>query len=342
MTGRHQGVLVGYLHGREVSSSFHRSFQDLVLWDATHRQVMQFHMAVKAEAMGIPDARNMLASELLSSPCEWLLMVDADMGFTGDSLDRLLEVAHPDTHPIVGGLCFVQRETVEDGMSGWRWLPVPTIYQWQTHPNGKTGFTPRVHYPIDQVVRCHATGGAFVLIHRTVFERLADEWGPHWFDRTAGPDGAMMGEDLSFFVRVMAAEFPVHVHTGVTTTHQKTVWVSEVDFWQSFYPPPATGTVEVLYNGDRDPELETSLRATTGLAVDYAPDWIFACDARARFRPGWLDHAQFTARLYDAKVVRCGRFHLVDADWHAEHPDWLEKAQVEGVFQVAAGSVVEG
>jgi hypothetical protein len=39
----------------------------------------------------------------------------------------------------------------------------------------------------------------------------------------------MTGEDLSFCARLGACGIPVHVDTGVTTSHLKQLWVSEAD-----------------------------------------------------------------------------------------------------------------
>jgi hypothetical protein len=187
------------------------------------------------------------------------------------------------------------------------------------------------------MIRCHATGGAFVLIHRSVFETLAGRLGPTWFDRVPGADGNMMGEDLSFFAKVATEDIPVHVHTGVKTSHLKHIWLSEVDFWRSFDAKPTTDTFMV--DGDVD---EVSLRASTGLRVDADADWVLVTGGRARFHPGWFDHATFVASLYGAKVVQCGSHHLVDTGWRLDHPDdWLAKAKADGVFQFAAAAVVE-
>jgi hypothetical protein len=64
-----------------------------------------------------------------------------------------------------------------------------------------------------------------VLIHRSVFEKIRDGYGPNWFDRVVipkGPKGATkFGEDMSFCIRAKACGFPIYVHTGVKTTHDK-------------------------------------------------------------------------------------------------------------------------
>jgi hypothetical protein len=50
----------------------------------------------------------------------------------------------------------------------------------------------------------------------------------------------MISEDLSFCVRANALSIPIHVHTGIPTTHAKRLWLSEEDYWKqrAVSPPP--------------------------------------------------------------------------------------------------------
>jgi hypothetical protein len=205
------------------------------------------------------------------------------MGFEPDALYRLIEVAHPVDRPIVGALAFTQRETHHDGMSGFRTTPTPTIFDWKMDPDlGVPGHMALMMYPVNTVVQCAATGAAFILIHRSVFERIAETFvpdtdikmGPTWFDRTHGTTGGLMGEDISFCVRAALAEIPIVVHTGVRTTHFKHRWLSEVDHWLSYRPGPAgeevAVIVPVLHRPQNAAPFMRSLRASTGLARAYA------------------------------------------------------------------------
>ena len=66
-----------------------------------------------------------------------------------------------------------------------------------------------------------ATGGAIVLIHRTVIEDIRTQFGDVWYDPITHPSGVIFSEDLSFCIRVAALDLPLYVHTGVKTTHDK-------------------------------------------------------------------------------------------------------------------------
>jgi hypothetical protein len=82
-----------------------------------------------------------------------------------------------------------------------------------------------------------------------VFEKVAEQFGPNWYTRTINPStGEWISEDLAFCARMMALEIPVHVHTGVKTTHAKTVYLAEDDYWRERAlnaPPPKVETPSV-------------------------------------------------------------------------------------------------
>lgn len=391
---------------------------DLLAWDITHDRRLGPWAKVRCATGGIPEGRNQLAAGLLAEDVEWMFMVDADMGFRPDVLDRLHSIADPVERPIVGGLCFAQRETTPDGLNGYRCLARPTIYDWVEHPDGHKRMTGRADYPVNTLTKAAATGAACLLIHRTVFERIQAEYGDTWFDRTRGTDGSLLGEDISFFIRCGALEIPLHIHTGIRTNHHKELWVGEADFWQQFTAPPATEPVTVIVPVLSRPQnvapLVESLRASTGLAEalfvvepDDVFEWaavdkagakrithpgtfaekinaamehvttsrIFITGDDVRFRPGWLDHLQFVADRYGAKVVGANDLGnprvtsgehathmLIDVDYinelgaswdgpgvvcHEGYRHWyvddelVTVAKQRGVFQVALGSVVE-
>lgn len=330
-------VFLGYLHPNGLSASFHKSLLDLIQHDGGRH--LGKYGAVRSAGYGLPEARNYLAEKTLEVGADWLLFIDADMGFRPDVVDQLLAVAHPTDRPVVGGLCFVWKDRGSDGFNGVRSEPLPTIYD---YIDGD--FHSRSHYPANQLVPVAATGTALLLIHKSVLERVRDEYGPSWFDRLPRKAGGLMGEDISFFMRTGSLGVQAFVHTGIRTTHHKEIFVGESDFWESFVAPPATEecTVVVPTVKERVANLKVlaeTLRASTGLArplfvvddEDHATEakqygdvlvqpgkfpvkvnagyratstpWIKVVGDDVRFRPGWLDQSQLVARLYGAKVV---------------------------------------
>lgn len=173
---------------------------------------------------GLVEARNTAVEQFLRSDCEWLFWIDTDMGFTGDTLDRLIAAADPVERPIVGALCFVNSEVRRDGLGGYITAAMPTTYQWAKNPDGSVGFVPRTDFTPGDVIKVDATGSACVVIHRSVFERFPDG---NWYGLIASPQGRPFGEDMSFCVRCAQAEIPIHVATDVVTTHLKPIWLTD-------------------------------------------------------------------------------------------------------------------
>lgn len=186
-------------------------------------------LAMRYGSGGIVEARNRAVARFLEGDDEWLLWIDTDMGFEAADVKLLLDTADKDDRPVVGGLCFANHEVRPDGFGGFATFPIPTVYRWARQPDGSTGFVSWHEYPRDEVYRCEGTGSAFILIHRSVFERMENHRG-NWYGLVAGQDGAAISEDLSFCLRCAEHDIPIHVHTGVKTTHLKPVWLSETHF----------------------------------------------------------------------------------------------------------------
>jgi hypothetical protein len=143
----------------------------------------------------------------------------------------LVEAADPVERPVMGALCFGLKKIRTDERGGWTTQPFPTIYDWRPNDKGDHGFVLRYDYTPNCVTQVAATGAAFLLIHRGALEKLRAEHGETWFDRARmRPDEGLMGEDIAFCARLGRAGIPVFVHTGVTTTHLKPLWVDE-DFY---------------------------------------------------------------------------------------------------------------
>ncbi|HWH31203.1 MAG TPA: hypothetical protein VNU01_00885 [Egibacteraceae bacterium] len=231
-------VVVAYLHPGEVSHSFMQSMMKLWLYEQPKGRILTA-TAQECGSARIIEGRNDAVRTFLRTEAEWLLFIDADMGFAPYALEQLLEVADPDERPIVGALCFGQRKGPETGAHARHFRAVPTLYQWSESP-GQAGFAPMYGYrdlfPANAVVKVDGTGSAFILIHRRVFETIRDATTPEgapafpapreWYADTLYK-GSIIGEDLTFCLRAQQFGFPVYVHTGVKTSHYKHVYLDE-------------------------------------------------------------------------------------------------------------------
>jgi hypothetical protein len=227
-------VMVAWVHSEWVAHSWFQSILSLVM--ASPR--VGPYTAMKCGTDGLVAARNQTVEAFLSSPAEWLFWIDTDMGFAPDALDRLLAAADPDTAPIVGALCFSNRETHTDGFGGYRCMAVPTAFRWLQLENGQNGFQPIWDYPKDAVIPVAGTGSACIVIHRSVFEKVqaAEGGNPAWYNRLTNPTtNQVVGEDLSFCYRAAQAGLPMFVDTGTKTTHLKPIWLQEADYVQPHF-----------------------------------------------------------------------------------------------------------
>jgi len=225
-----ESVVVGLVDNHEWSACFGLSLRDLYLADAVGpaRIVRPGGVELRkvAGTMGVADGRNQIAREFLDrTDGEWLFMVDTDMGFGPDTVERLVAAADVVDRPVVGGLCFALRRVEAGDHHGERFGIVPTMYR-LVETADEVGFAPIPDYPRDALVGVAATGAACLLIHRSALTAVQDADGGGWFDPIRHPTGdhgrpRWFSEDLSFSVRLARAGIPLYVHTGVTTVHHK-------------------------------------------------------------------------------------------------------------------------
>lgn len=241
-------VAVGWLTDGTWRAAFGMSLMRLMLHELVRTGRPLLPMEMKFASGGLVEGRNELARRFLDdTTCEWLLLVDVDMGFPGDALEQLLAAASPE-RPVVGGLCFaVRRDGMNDTTFAEGRVCLPTVYVWREFPD-RAGFQVVEDYERDALLEVSATGAAFLLVHRSALEKIRDAENlraaanaqvmhpgrdlvpEQWFDRiqhTIHDEAGKVvfhttfSEDLSFCIRVAGADLPVFVHTGVKTCHDK-------------------------------------------------------------------------------------------------------------------------
>src|SRR5690606_39990369 len=90
-------------------------------------------------------------------------------------------------------------------------------------PTRRSSDLGRATYPVNTVVRCAGTGSAFILIHRSVFERIEADQGPVWYDRVfVQQDGRKRDRKStrlnSSHVKISYAVFCLKKKNYITTT----------------------------------------------------------------------------------------------------------------------------
>jgi len=222
-------VIFGYLHPGAESHCFSASVREMMFYDAAHGQHVVSHpFGVAPKETGaahIHAGRNELARVTLAQDAaDWLLMVDADMGFAPNLVESLLVSAKSNGLSIIGGLAFAQKSDGSAPLYARRYRCVPTLYR-MAETDDEIGFVPMFDYGRDQLVEVDGTGAACLMVHRNVFASIEAEHGPRWFDPIDVPKGkhgrTQFGEDLSFSLRAKAAGFSIAVDTSIKTTHDK-------------------------------------------------------------------------------------------------------------------------
>jgi hypothetical protein len=224
-------VIPGFVDGQTWAACFGLSWTDLVMHDSLKsnriiRPGGQYLRKV-AGTMGVAAGRNEICRAFLASDATWLWMVDTDMGFAPDTVDRMVKSALANRVKVLGALCFAQKQDPDlrqGELYANRYRIQPTLYAYtEVAETGEKGFKSISRYRRDGFQEVGATGAACVLIHRKVLDALgADPFDPI---KVAGAGGngtdRTFSEDLSFCIRASAAEFAIGVDTSIKTTHFK-------------------------------------------------------------------------------------------------------------------------
>lgn len=211
-----QKVLLAYVRGVSVSGAFHESMIQLIGRDARVNQLIQSVFAIQSGPNISASRNNIVRNFLDGSKYPWLWMIDTDMTFQPNILDKMVEVADPKTRPILGALCFAK------GDSG---QVVPTLYNL---PDPNSRFVALENYPRNQLIKVDGTGMACILMHRSALEtmRFNNPYPFEWFEET-NRNGVETSEDKTFCIRAQEAGFPIYVDTSIKCGHEKTLILDE-------------------------------------------------------------------------------------------------------------------
>jgi GT2 family glycosyltransferase len=213
------GLFIAYVHPGTVDGNFHESLLQTLAAD--HRRGKDSRIYERGGHIGmqsgprIAAARNDVVRHFLKFSAEWLLMIDSDMAWNPEQIDKLMDVADAKERPLLGGLCF------GGGRSG---IMFPTIYRLRQPGPNETPVQVVKDYPPDSLVACDATGAAFLLMHRSLLLKMQETWGETnspWFIEGSEYKGMAFGEDWAFCMRAKALGYQLYVHTGVKIGHTK-------------------------------------------------------------------------------------------------------------------------
>lgn len=158
---------------------------------------------------------------------DWILFVDSDMTWQPSDLRTLVETQQRWDLDVVGGLCFQRAAPYQ-----------PTMYR--KAANEEHGYTFLEEWTPDAAVEVDATGMAFCLIHKRVFDRIlrqnTGEGFPALEIRRNMPPPPFFkwtgeyGEDFQFCREVKEAGCRIFVDTSVKVGHIGSVTITEETF----------------------------------------------------------------------------------------------------------------
>lgn len=185
-------VAVGYPHLGPVEEAFCRSLAETCLDPDT-----PIAGIITARSARQTVARNTVIQKFLDeTPAKWLMWVDTDMQWGRGAINTLLRIAERNNVKQVAGAAFIFKEQSH--------LVESNAFVFNEEENT---FAHIGNYKPGKTLEVHATGSAFVLIHREVFEWWREQWGDSWhfnWDEYEHPHprtGKSMGHDLAFFYR---------------------------------------------------------------------------------------------------------------------------------------------
>lgn len=182
----------------------------------------------------IATARNKQVRKFLPMDADWLWILDSDMVFEPDTLERLMEEADPVKAPVVGGLCFGKKQVGTGG---------PEYFTTLYHFDEDLKAYRLNEWPENTMLPVNATGAACLLIHRSVLEAMGEKFADRdpwpWFEEVNNA-GYVYSEDVTFCIRAQQCGFPIHVHTGVEVKHMKPEVIG-VDTYKKWWAEAGTG-----------------------------------------------------------------------------------------------------
>lgn len=224
-------VIPSFVDGGQWSACFGLSWTDLMLHDqAVSQKIIRpggQYLRKVAGTMGVAAGRSEIAANFLTTDAEWLFMVDTDMGFERDTVDRMVDSAVANDVTVLGALAFAQKQDTDmlpAPFFGQRFRIQPTLYRYtEVRETGERGFRVRTHYHRDAYQEVDATGAACLLIHRSALEKVGPDPFRPLTVQGAGGNGTdrTFSEDLSFCARLANVGVRIGVDTSIKTTHHK-------------------------------------------------------------------------------------------------------------------------
>ena len=228
-------VAVGYCRATNTDGAFTDALARLCLFDTKQGSNHIGALTVNICGPEIAAGRNELVQQFLDTDCRKLLMLDTDVVFHEDLLERLVMRSEMVTSPVHAGLYF----------TGGRADRIQPNYGLVTRDDHGHLRFPRIGQLPDHadMIQPDYVGAGCLLIDREVLEAVAREWVGRtvypWFETSqqqpcfeCGFAGSRLSEDVVFSLRATAAGYPITVDLALECGHRRPYSLSRDAFTQ--------------------------------------------------------------------------------------------------------------
>jgi GT2 family glycosyltransferase len=165
-----------------------------------------FNIVVAEEGYTIAENRNYIAFQALNSKSDYLLMIDDDMTFSADTLDKLLA-----NNKDICGVAYHSRGSKD------KIKIVPDIMSIAEVDKGKyINLEEETDPKYKDTFECYATGTGIILIKTDVFLKVPQPW----FEFTYEESGKCKnGEDWNFCFKAKDAGYKIYTDPKIAVGH---------------------------------------------------------------------------------------------------------------------------
>lgn len=173
-----------------------RTFQCLL--ELIARGGYDFHIIVAEEGYTIAENRNYIAVQACNNKSEYLLMIDDDMTFEPELLDKLIA----DNKDVIGVAYHPRSETGQI----IKFLDETHVVKLESNTDPK----------YKQTFECHATGTGIILINCKVFKKIPRPWFAFEYFETGQ---CKLGEDWYFSREAKKQGFKIWTNPNIKVGH---------------------------------------------------------------------------------------------------------------------------
>jgi hypothetical protein len=204
-------ISIAWCDNGTVDGKFTEGMMDVALHSG-----IKFETSIRSQGNQIGRQRETIVKYWYeNNKSDWLLWIDSDVVLTPEKFLRLWDKRDKVDKPLLTGVYFTTDNPEEPLMA-----PKPTVFNF-VEANGEFGIVRLDPLPKDSFLQVGAAGMGFVLMHRSVVEKIVKEMPDTPLFTEVGVHKRFMGEDIYFFSLCHQLGIPLWCDTGATVPHMK-------------------------------------------------------------------------------------------------------------------------